>query len=50
VGRASAWIKGHDQPTSVNEPVPAPDELVKDLWLLDSYVDGLIKKRGRKPR
>ena len=50
--RSSAWLRGHDQPLAVNQPVPAPDELAGDLDELDRWVQDLRTRRragGRGP-
>jgi hypothetical protein len=35
--KASAWLRGHDQPMAVNQPVPEPDELAADLAVIRDW-------------
>lgn len=43
--RSSAWLRGHDQPQAVNEPMPTPNELDADLVALDRWVQDLNTRR-----
>jgi hypothetical protein len=43
--RSSAWLRGHDQPQAVNEPMPRPDELAEDLAALERWVRDLNTRR-----
>lgn len=38
----------HDQCVSVNVPIPDPDEIEKDIGILENWIDNLRKNRGRK--
>lgn len=43
--RSSAWLRGHDQPQAVNEPVPAPDDLERDALAIEHWVQDLNTRR-----
>lgn len=43
--RASAWLRGHDQPQAANAPVPSPDEMHEDLLALDRWNQSLTARR-----
>lgn len=43
--KSSAWMRGHDQPQAVNEPMPAPDELDLDHAALEHWVQDINTRR-----
>lgn len=43
--RSSAWLRGHDQPLAVNEPLPVPDDLEQDLLDLARWIQSLNTRR-----
>ena len=44
--KASTFLRGHDQPFAINEPIPDPEEIKKDIEKLESWVSNM-RKRGR---
>jgi hypothetical protein len=43
--KASRFIEGHDEATEVNEPVPGPDEVARDIEALDIWVKAIRRRR-----
>lgn len=44
--KASRFLRGHDEPASVNESVPNPDEIEGDVKLLADFVSAINKRRN----
>ena len=45
MAKASAQMRGHDQPGAVNDPVPPPRELAQDLEVLQRWGEGFRERR-----
>lgn len=43
--KSSAWLRGHDQPATVNRPMPPPDELRDDLASLREWASEVVRRR-----
>lgn len=37
MSKSSRWLRGHDDPTAVDDPVPDPDEISEDIEQLDGW-------------
>jgi hypothetical protein len=37
MSKSSRWLRGHDDPAAVNEPVPLPAEVMQDIEALDAW-------------
>ena len=46
--KSSAWLTGHDHAAAARAPVPAPDELKKDIEALETWVKGINVRRNKK--
>ena len=46
--KSSAWLTGHDHAAAARAPVPAPDELKKDIEALEAWVKGINVRRSKK--
>jgi len=46
--KSSAWLTGHDQAAAARAPVPAPDELKKDIEGLEAWVKAINVRRNKK--
>ncbi|NIJ74261.1 MULTISPECIES: AAA family ATPase [unclassified Xanthomonas] len=46
--KSSAWLTGHDHAAAARSPVPAPDELKKDIETLETWVKGINARRVKK--
>jgi energy-coupling factor transporter ATP-binding protein EcfA2 len=46
--KSSAWLTGHDHAAAARAPVPAPDELKKDIEALETWVKGINVRRSKK--
>jgi hypothetical protein len=46
--KSSAWLTGHDHAAAARTPVPAPDELKKDIEALETWVKGINVRRSKK--
>jgi ABC-type uncharacterized transport system ATPase subunit len=46
--KCSKWEGGHDQALAVNEPIPAPDEVQKDIGVLEAWIDAIENRRKKK--
>jgi hypothetical protein len=46
ITKCSCFMQGHDQAAAVNEKVPPPDELNKDVETLESWVDSMRPRRN----
>ena len=45
MSKCSCFMQGHDQAVAVNEKVPPPDELAKDIETLETWVDSMRPRR-----
>jgi ABC-type hemin transport system ATPase subunit len=43
--KSSKWEGGHDQALAVNERLPSPAELKRDIDALESWVSGVVERR-----
>ena len=46
--KSSKWEGGHDHALAANEPIPPPDELEKDIELLETWVRAIQARRSAK--
>lgn len=46
--KTSAWLTGHDHAAAARAPVPAPDELKKDIEALEVWIKGINVRRNKK--
>lgn len=46
--KSSAWLTGHDHAAAARAPVPAADELKKDIEALETWVKGINVRRSKK--
>jgi len=46
--KSSAWLTGHDHAAAARAPVPAADELKKDIEALETWVRGINVRRSKK--
>ena len=43
--KTSRWLPGHDESPAVNEPIPDPGELERDIGNLEEWVEGIRSRR-----
>lgn len=46
--KCSTWLTGHDHAAAARAPVPAPDELKKDIETLEKWVRDIHGRRSKK--
>ena len=46
MGKCSTHFRGHDQPPAINQPLPAPAELLADIEQLENWTTQMRKRRG----
>jgi energy-coupling factor transporter ATP-binding protein EcfA2 len=50
VTKTSAWLRGHDQAPAGRTPVPAPEELKKDIEAIETWVKGINTRRSKNKK
>lgn len=46
--KCSAWLTGHDHAAAARAPVPAPEELKRDIETLEKWVKDIHSRRSKK--